>query len=107
MKLGYRIARILLKESSQEGEGLFPGLAAKFGQDFGSFTSQIRLKCLGGKLVIIFYLLMKGYGNDELLRIICVPFAKDSLKQQSMHCGSVELLRTCGLDVHTVPCKRG
>ena len=88
-------------------KGLFPGLAAKFGQDFGSFTSQIRLKYLGGELVTTFYLSMKGYGKDELLKTMCVPFANTSLKQQFMHCGNVQLRKMFGQVVHTVGCKRG
>ena len=74
-------------------KGPFPGLVAKFGQDFGSFTSQIRLKYLGGELVTTFYLRMKGYDKDELLKTMCVLFANAFLKQQSMHVGMCSYLR--------------
>ena len=41
----------------------------------------IRSKSLCGELVTIFYQRLKGYGSDELLRMICVPSANKSLKQ--------------------------
>ena len=102
VKLGYHIARILLKESSHEGEGSIPRPSSNVWARLWKLHIPNKIKVFGWRachnILPIYesYLYMKGYGREELLRTMSVPFANASLKHQSMHCGSVQLLRMCG-----------